>query len=98
MDLEKTCRILGDLLAARLFELELVAKATFLTPFSPRELGNDIALILKGKEDRFEGECRQRDRTNSNASPFLGILLSPGIPVLNNAALKTTVRQYRINR
>ena len=98
MDSEKTCRILGDLLAARLFESEPAAKATFPTPFSPGELGNDVALILKGKEDRFEGECGQRDRTNSNASPFPGILLSPDIPVPNDAALKTTVRQHRIDR
>jgi len=49
-----------NLLAARLFESEPAAKATFPTPFSPGELGNDAARILKGKEDRFEGECGQR--------------------------------------
>ncbi|OBT45139.1 hypothetical protein VE00_04296 [Pseudogymnoascus sp. WSF 3629] len=43
MDSEKTCRILGDLLAARLFEPESAARATFPTLFSPRELGNDYA-------------------------------------------------------
>jgi hypothetical protein len=58
MDLEKTYRNLGDLLVVYLFELELVAKATFLTPFSPREVGNNVVLILKGKEDCFKGEYR----------------------------------------
>jgi hypothetical protein len=47
MDSEETCRILRDLLAARLFELESIAKAAFLTLFSPRELGNNTALIRK---------------------------------------------------
>jgi hypothetical protein len=59
MDSEKTCRILGNLLAARLFESESAAKATFPTLFSPRELGNDTALIVKCEEDGFEGGSRQ---------------------------------------
>jgi hypothetical protein len=83
IDLEKTCRILRDLLAARLFESESVAKATFPTLFSPGELGNlvnDTTLIVKCVEDGFEGECEQRDRTNPDAplswiSSILPILL-----------------------
>lgn len=96
MDLEKTCRILGDLLAARLFELESAAKATFPTLFSPRELGNDTALITKCVEDGFEGRCGQRDGTNPDAPPFL----SPNTRMPNVASLESalTVRQHCINR
>jgi hypothetical protein len=64
IDAEKTCRILGDLLAARLFESESAAEAAFPTLFSPREFGNDIVLIVKRKEDSFEGDCGRRDGTN----------------------------------
>ena len=39
------------------------------TLLSPRELGNDTALIVKCVEDGFEGECRQRDGTNPDAPP-----------------------------
>jgi hypothetical protein len=38
MDLEKTYRILGDLLVVCLFKSESVAKATLLILFSPKEL------------------------------------------------------------
>jgi hypothetical protein len=100
MDSEKTCRILGDLLAARLFESESAAKATFPTLFSPRELGNDTALIVKFVEDGFEGECGQRDGTNPDAPPFLDILRSPDTPMSNGASPESapTVRQDRIDR
>jgi hypothetical protein len=100
MDSEKTCRILGDLLAARLFESESAAKATFPTLFSPRELGNDTALIVKFVEDGFEGECGQRDGTNPDAPPFLNILRSPDTPMSNGASPESapTVRQHRIDR
>jgi hypothetical protein len=57
VDSEKTCRILGDLLAACFFESESAAKDIFPTLFSPRELGNDTALIVKCVEDGLEGEC-----------------------------------------
>jgi hypothetical protein len=57
IDLMKIYRILGDLLAARLFKLKLIAKATFLILFSPRELGNNIALIIKCVDDGFDCEC-----------------------------------------
>ena len=77
IDSEKTCRILEDLLSARLFESDSAAKATFLTLFSPRELANDTALVIKCVEDGFEGECRQRDSKEPGAPPFLDILRSP---------------------
>jgi hypothetical protein len=100
MDSEKTCRILGDLLAARLFESESVAKATFPTLFSPRELGNDTALIVKCVEDGFEGECGQRDAKNPDAPPFLNILPSLSNPMPNGASLESapTVKQHRIDK
>ncbi|KFY82833.1 hypothetical protein V498_08439 [Pseudogymnoascus sp. VKM F-4517 (FW-2822)] len=96
MDLEKTCRILGDLLAARLFESESAAKATFPTLFSPRELGNDSALIAKCVEDSFEAGCGQRDGTNPDALPFL----SPDTRMPNVAFPESapTARQHRIDR
>ena len=88
MDLEKTCRILGDLLAARLFESVLAAKATFPTLFSPRELGNDTALIMKCEEDGKDGT----DPT------VLDILHSPHIRMPNGTFPESapTVRQHRI--
>jgi hypothetical protein len=100
MDAEKTCRILGDLLAARLFESESAAKATFPTLFSPRELGNDTALIVKCVEDGFKGDCGQRDATNPDAPPVLDILRSPDTPMPNSASTESapTVRQRRIDR
>ncbi len=100
MDSEKTCRILGDLLAARLFESESAAKATFPTLFSPRELGNDTALIVKCVEDGFEGGRGQRDGTNPDVPPFLDILRSPDTPMPNGASPESapTVRQHRIDR
>ena len=100
MDSEKTCRILGDLLVARLFELESAAKATFPILFSPRELGNDTALIVKSVEDGFEGRYRQRDRTNPDAPPFLDIFLSYDTRILNDPSPESapTVRQHCINR
>ena len=52
---------MSDLLAARLFESDSAAKAAFPTLFSPRELGNDTALIVKCVEDGFEDGCGQRD-------------------------------------
>ncbi|XMA13706.1 hypothetical protein WAI453_006497 [Rhynchosporium graminicola] len=76
-DLNKICRILGDLLAARLFESESIAKTTFQTLFSPRESGNDTALIVKCVEDGFVRECGQRDGTKPDAPPFLDILRYP---------------------
>ena len=100
MDSEKTCRILGDLLAARLFESKSAAKATFPTLFSPRELGNDTALVVKCEEDGFEGGCGQRDGTNPDAPTFLDILHSPDIRMPNGTFPKSapTVRQHRIHR
>ena len=100
MDSEKTYRILGDLLAAHLFESESAAKATFPTLFSPRELGNDTALVVKCVEDGFEGECGQRDGTNPDAPPFLDILRSPDTPMPDGASLESapTARQYRVDR
>ncbi|CZS99490.1 uncharacterized protein RAG0_07852 [Rhynchosporium agropyri] len=96
-DLNKICRILGDLLAARLFESESIAKATFPTLFSPRESGNDTALIIKCVEDSFVCECGQRDRTKPDAPPFLDILRYPDTRMLNSAspesALTTTTRR-----
>ncbi|KFY19054.1 hypothetical protein V493_08173 [Pseudogymnoascus sp. VKM F-4281 (FW-2241)] len=88
MDLEKTCRILGDLLAAPLFESVLAAKATFPTLFSPRELGNDTALIVKCEEDGKDGT----DPT------VLDILHSPHIHMPNGTFPESapTVRQHRI--
>jgi hypothetical protein len=100
MDSEKTCRILGDLLAARLFESESAAKATFPTLFSPRELGNDTALIVKCVEDGTEGERGQRNEPNPDAPPFTDILRSPDTPMPNSASPESapTVGQHLINR
>jgi hypothetical protein len=89
MDLEKTCRILGDLLGARLFESDSAAKATFPTLFSPRELGHDTALIVKCVENGVEGRCGRRDRTNPDAPPFLEILRSPDTRMPNGASLES---------
>ncbi|KFX99920.1 hypothetical protein V490_01571 [Pseudogymnoascus sp. VKM F-3557] len=96
---EKTCRILEDLLAARLFESESAAKAAFPTLFSPRELGNDTALIVKC-EDGFEGGCGQRDGRNPDAPTFPNILHSPGNRILNDNFSKSApaIRQRRIRR
>ncbi|KAH6675970.1 hypothetical protein B0J14DRAFT_561664 [Halenospora varia] len=85
IDTDKTCRILGDLLAARLFESGSAAEATFPTLFSAREFGNDTALIVKGKEDSFEGQCGQRDKTNSDI-PSPDIFHSPDTPMSNGAS------------
>lgn len=84
MDSDKTCRILGDLLATRLFESESAAMATFPALFSPRKLGNDTALIVKCVEDGFAGEGEQS---------------SPGTPMPNGTSLGSvsTVRQHRID-
>jgi hypothetical protein len=100
MDSEKTCRILGDLLAARLFESESAAKVVFPTLFSPRELGNDTALIVKCVEDGLEGECGQRNETNPDAPPFPDILRSPDTPMPNGASPESapSVGQHRIDR
>ncbi|KAF4631565.1 hypothetical protein G7Y89_g6566 [Cudoniella acicularis] len=100
MDADKTCRILGDLLAARLFESESAVEATFPALFSPAEFGNGTALIAKCEEDGFEGECGQRDRTNSDAPPFPDTLPSPDTPIPNSASSESapTVRQHRIDR
>jgi hypothetical protein len=80
---------LGDLPAARLFESESAAEATFPTLFSPREFGNDIVLIVKGKKDGFEGECGRGDGTNFDAPPFLDIIHSPDTPMSNSASSRS---------
>ncbi|KAH8674394.1 hypothetical protein BGZ60DRAFT_403819, partial [Tricladium varicosporioides] len=100
MDSEKICRILGDLLAARLFESESVAKAAFPTLFSPRERGDDTALIVKCVEDSFKGGYEQRNGTNPNVPPFLDILHPPDTPMQNGVSPESapTVRQHRINK
>ncbi|PVH67513.1 hypothetical protein DL98DRAFT_543076, partial [Cadophora sp. DSE1049] len=87
-------------LAARLFESESAARAAFPTLFSPRELGNDTALVVKCTEDGFEGGCGQRDGTNPDASPFPDILRSPDTPMPNGASSESvpTVKQHCTNR
>jgi hypothetical protein len=84
MDSEKTCKILRGLLAARLFESDSEAQAAFPTLFSPGELGNDTALIVKCVED---------------APPFPDILLSPDTPLPNGTSPESTstVGQHRID-
>ncbi|KAL5344763.1 hypothetical protein ACLOAV_010160 [Pseudogymnoascus australis] len=96
---EKTCRILGDLLAARLFESESAAKAAFPSLFSPRELGNDTALIVKCEEDGFEGGYGQRDGANPDATTVPNILHSPGIRKPNGTSPGSApaTRQHRIH-
>ncbi|TVY43769.1 hypothetical protein LSUB1_G001259 [Lachnellula subtilissima] len=93
-DSEKICRILGDLLAARLFESESMAKATFPTLFSHRESGNDTALIVKCVDDDFDRECGQRVGENPDALPSLVIHMPKG------ASLESAppVIQHRIDR
>jgi len=100
MDSEKTCRILRDLLVARLFESDSVAKVTFPILFSPGELGNDTALIVKCVEDGLECEGGQRDRKSPDAPPFLDILHSPDTLMPNGTSPESapTVRQHRIDR
>ncbi|KAH8650238.1 hypothetical protein BGZ60DRAFT_421586 [Tricladium varicosporioides] len=99
MDLEKTCRILGDHLAARLFESGSAAKAAFPTLSSPRELGNDTALIVKCVEDDFEGRCGQKDGINPDITPFLDILYSRDTPIPNGASPESApMAKYRIDR
>jgi len=100
MNLKKTCRILGEILAARLFESEFAARATFPTLFSPKDSGNDTALVVKCVENGFEGECGPRDETNPDAHPFLDILCSPDTPMSNGASPESvpTVGQHRIDR
>lgn len=80
MDSEKICRILGDLLAARLFESDSAASTTFPTLFSPKESANDRALVVKCVEDGFECRCGQGNGKNPDAllrweSSVLAILL-----------------------
>ena len=60
---------MGNFLAVRLFESELTAKAILPTLFSPRELGNDTALVVKCVEERFPRKCEQRD--GKPPTPFL---------------------------
>jgi hypothetical protein len=100
MDSEKACRILGDLLAARLFESESVAKATFPTLFSPRELGNDTVLILKCVQDGFESECGQGDGTDPDAPPLLEFIRSADTPLPDSPLSEKApmARQHRIDR
>jgi hypothetical protein len=99
IDSEKTCKILGDLLAARVFESESVAKAAFPSLFSPRDLGNDTALIVKCVEDCFESDYEQRDGMNLDAPPSLEILHSSNTLMPNGASPESapTVRQHRID-
>jgi len=100
MDLEKTCKILGDLLAACLFESESIAKAIFPVLFSPRELGNDTALIVKCVEEGLDHECGKRDGKTPDAPSFLSIIRSPDASMLNGASPESAppVRQHRIDR
>jgi len=100
MDSEKTCRILRDLLASRLFESESIAKAIFPTLFSPRELGNDTALIVKCVEEGLDHECGKRDGNPPDVSPFQNIIHSPDTPMPNGASPESAppVRQHRIDR
>ena len=72
----------------------------FPTLFSPGGFGNDIVLIVKGKEDSFEGESGRRDGTNFDAPPFLDILHSPDTPMPNSASSRSapTIRHHRIDR
>lgn len=79
IDSKKICRILGDLLAARIFESESIAKATFPILFSPRESGNDISLIVKCVDDGFDREYGQSVGKNPDALPSLDILRYPDI-------------------
>jgi hypothetical protein len=97
MDSEKTYRILGGLLAGRLFESDSAAKATFATLFSP---GHDTALIVKCVEDGVEAEWGQRDGKNPDAPPFPDILRSPDAPIPNRTSPESTptIRQHRIDR
>ena len=55
---------------------------------------------MKYVEDGLEGGCGQRDRTNPDAPPFLGILRSPDTRMPNGASPESapTVRQHRIDR
>jgi hypothetical protein len=71
MDSDKTCRILGDLLATRLFESESAAMATFPTLFSPRELGNDTALIVKCVEDGPPPDTPMPNGTSLGSAPTI---------------------------
>jgi len=77
MDLEKACRILGDLLIVRLFELDSAARATFLTLVSPGELGSDTGVIV---------QCVEDDGKSLNAPPSLGVLCSSDALVPNGAS------------
>jgi hypothetical protein len=76
MDSEKTCTILGDLLAGRLLESNSAAKATFPTLISP---GNGTALNVKCVEDGFEAECGQRG--GKTPTPLLSRIRSV-LPIL----------------
>ncbi|KAF8864480.1 hypothetical protein BDZ45DRAFT_684889 [Acephala macrosclerotiorum] len=89
IDSEKTCKILRDLLAARLFESKSAIKATFPTLFSHRELGNDTALTIKCVKNNFESEYRQRNRTNFDALPSSNILRFPDTPIPNSTFPKS---------
>jgi hypothetical protein len=100
IDSKKICKILGDLLAARLFESEPIAQATFPTLFSLRESGNDSALIVKCVDDGFDRECGQRVGENPDSLPSLDILRYPDIHMQTGASLESAppVRQHRIDR
>ncbi|OBT59816.1 hypothetical protein VE03_10700 [Pseudogymnoascus sp. 23342-1-I1] len=88
MNLEKTCRILGDLLVAGLFESESTAKATFPALFYPRELENDTDLIMK-----INGR-------NPKVPTFLDIRDSPNFRMPNGTFPKSasTYQQSRTHR
>lgn len=100
IDSDKICNILGDLLAARLFESESTAKATFPTLFSPRESGNDTALIVKCVADGFDRECGQSVGKNCDAPPLLDILSHADIHIPDGASPERAppATQHRIDR
>ncbi|CZR68383.1 uncharacterized protein PAC_18282 [Phialocephala subalpina] len=87
MDTEKTCRILRALLIAYLFESKSVAEAIFPTLFSTGEFGTE------GQEEGVEGEHRQGDGENADASFSSDALLSS--PPLPDSAIPFRL-QHRI--
>lgn len=90
MDSEKTCRILGDLLAARLFESDSAAKATFPTLFSSGQLVNNTAMTVKCVEDSFENEHEHRTEISNDPASFLDISdIFDDHPTSNDTSLKS---------
>ncbi|KAG9240268.1 hypothetical protein BJ878DRAFT_484003, partial [Calycina marina] len=85
LDSEKTSRILGDLLAARLFESESAAKGYFPNALLSQRVEKRYSPDFEVRGGRFRGRV-WTERWNADAPPFLDILRSPDTPMPGGAS------------